>query len=625
MQRVRLRRYGHGGKKILAVASVTAMATLSACTPKPAGAREAATDFATQLSAMASSHDKAGNANDDQPNDHVNKVADATDNKSAAEASITDSWKGLQAQDLKVSLKDFSSSGDVSVATYHYDWTLPKGRSLSYDAKATFAKTNQAWKVRWKPAVIHPDLGSDQHLELRALQADRAPVIGSDGQVLLEPGTQFRVLLNKHDSATINHVASILRDGHAGDAGVPTIDPSAVHQSVKNVNGDYSVAMVPSGAHDVVDALKAVDGVTLNEEPALVRPDPTFAPDILSRVSSIVNDELDGKNGWQVASVNPNGAVIKSLEEQQPTPAQSVKISLSKKVQDAAQKAVDTRADTEAMMVVIRPSTGEVLAVAQTANADKKGDLALTGLFPPGSTFKMVTATAGMQQGLVTPDSTVPCPGTMEIGSRVVHNYNNFSLGNVSLTKAFAQSCNTTFADVSSKLKPGELKSTAQQFGIGQDYKIDGLDTLTGQVPQADELVDRVEGGFGQGRDLASPFGMALVAATAAAGETPTPTLIESHKTTVKNTNVPTIDPQTIDKLRGMMRAVVTSGTARAIAGQGDVFGKTGEAEVSDGSHAWFAGYRGDLAFATLIPMGGGSEHSVAITQSFFQNLGGDE
>lgn len=284
MQRVRLRRYGHGGKKILAVASVIVLATLSACTPKPAGAREAATDFAKQLSAMASSQDNDGDANDDEPIDHADKAADATDNKSAAEASITDSWKGLQAQDLKVSLKDFSSSGDVSVATYHYDWTLPKDRSLSYDAKATFAKTNQVWKVRWKPAVIHPDLGSDQHLELRALQADRAPVIGSDGQVLLEPGTQFRVLLNKHDSATINHVASILNDGHAGDAGVPTIDASAVHQSVKNVNGDYSVAMVPSRAHEVVDVLKGVDGVTLNEEPALVRPDPNFAPDILSRV-----------------------------------------------------------------------------------------------------------------------------------------------------------------------------------------------------------------------------------------------------------------------------------------------------------------------------------------------------
>ena len=97
MQRVRLRRYGNGGKKILAVASVTVLATLSSCTPKPAGAREAATDFAKQLSAMASSQDENGDANDDQPIDHADKAADETDNKSAAEASITDSWNGLQA------------------------------------------------------------------------------------------------------------------------------------------------------------------------------------------------------------------------------------------------------------------------------------------------------------------------------------------------------------------------------------------------------------------------------------------------------------------------------------------------------------------------------------------------
>ena len=69
------------------------------------------------------------------------------------------------------------------------------------------------------------------------------------------------------------------------------------------------------------------------------------------------------------------------------------------------------------------------------------------------------------------------------------------------------------------------------------------------------------------------------------------------------------------------MRAVVTSGTATAIAGRGEVYGKTGEAEVSGGSHAWFTGWRDDIAFATLIVHGGGSEHAVSVTDAFLANL----
>ena len=79
--------------------------------------------------------------------------------------------------------------------------------------------------------------------------------------------------------------------------------------------------------------------------------------------------------------------------------------------------------------------------------------------------------------------------------------------------------------------------------------------------------------------------------------------------------------PETIANLQDMMRAVVQYGTARNLSGSGDVRGKTGEAEFNGGSHAWFAGYRGDVAFATLIVAGGGSEAATALTQAFFSEL----
>ncbi|CDP83365.1 cell division protein FtsI/penicillin-binding protein 2 [Mycolicibacterium farcinogenes] len=81
------------------------------------------------------------------------------------------------------------------------------------------------------------------------------------------------------------------------------------------------------------------------------------------------------------------------------------------------------------------------------------------------------------------------------------------------------------------------------------------------------------------------------------------------------------ISPKMVDGLRPMMRLVVTNGTAKDLNGLGDVRGKTGEAEFMGGSHSWFAGYRGDMAFAALIVGGGSSEYAVRMCKTMFEGL----
>ena len=185
------------------------------------------------------------------------------------------------------------------------------------------------------------------------------------------------------------------------------------------------------------------------------------------------------------------------------------------------------------MLVAIRPSTGDILAVAQNAAADVDGPTAVTGLYPPGSTFKIVTAGAAIDRNMATPDTLLRCPGECEIGHRVVPNYNRFDLGTVPMAKAFANSCNTTFAELASRMPPTALTVAASQYGIGPDYEIDGITTVSGTVPPTVNLTERTEDGFGQGKVLVSPFGMALAAATVAAGKTPLPRLIVGRETTV--------------------------------------------------------------------------------------------
>ena len=164
--------------------------------------------------------------------------------------------------------------------------------------------------------------------------------------------------------------------------------------------------------------------------------------------------------------------------------------------------------------------------------------MALGYLHEPGSTFKMVTAAAALENGDVSPDTSVECPGEATIGTRRIPNEGKFDLGTVPLHTAFAQSCNTTFGKLSADLPGDALTTTAKQFGIGADFTVAGIDTNTGKVPPAQDVAERVEDGIGQGKVQTTPFGMALAAATVATGgKTPSAAAVDLGDPTVTNTD----------------------------------------------------------------------------------------
>ncbi|STC68117.1 penicillin-binding protein [Corynebacterium pilosum] len=578
-----------------------------ACTPKPNSAEPTAQEFLDALAAHDS--DTLGSLIDDSP---------------TATAAIDATFAGLQAEGLEAELTGLEQNDNLATASYSLRWQLPRDRELAYDTSMILTQTDEEWTVRWQPSLLHPSLGAHQHLELRPVEAEKASVVSSDGAELLKPGVAFRLLVDtsamRRAPETAFAISEALAAAHERNPQVPTRDAGELTAALENAQGTFSVAMIPqAGGQEVADALADEPGVRLNEEAAMVNADPTFAPDIMARVGRIVGDQLDGANGWRVAKVNQEGAAMEDVEYHAPTPSPAVRISLDHKLQRAAEAALEPVAGQQAVIVAVRPSTGQILAVAQTPAADKDGNIGLMGQYPPGSVFKIVTAAAGLErQGLAT-SSIVPCPGTMDIYGRVVTNYAGFSLGSVPLQRAFASSCNTTFADMSTKLAPGELQEVGKQFGLGIDYDIPGLDTMTGSIPEGETPLERTEAGYGQGYDLASPFGLAMVAATAANGASPVPYLIEGQETKVSE-EVPPLSPESIDGVRQMMRSVVTEGTARGMSAGGEIHGKTGEAEINQGSHSWFAGYRDDIAFATLVVLGGGSEAAVAITDNMLVN-----
>lgn len=585
---------------VLAIGAVVS-GSLTGCTPKPDGPEPAAQAF---LAAFESNDIAAAAADTDKPD--------------AAATALTEAWTNLQAESLDARTTSVQVDGDTATVGYTYTWQLPKDRVWTYDGQLNMGRSEGDWVVRWTASDIHPKLGDTQTMSLRSTAAPRARVNERSGTDVLVPGVVHRI---KFDAANANNVVA---SATALSTLLTPFDASITAQSIvesaTSVDGDYPVALLrESDFQPISAALTEIPGVTASDESDLVSTDPTFAPDLVGQVKKAVIDEVDGQAGWSVVTSNRNGVDVDVLTDTPPQPAPSFSISLDRNIQVAAQRAVNARTE-QAMTVVIQPSTGAILAVAQNPAADRDGPVASAGLYPPGSTFKIITAGAAISSGLATPGSTVPCPGRIEIGERSVPNYNEFALGDVTMSTAFTRSCNTSFAKLASEMSPDALTVAASQFGVGPDYDVVGLPTDSGSVPPADELVQRTEDGFGQGKVVVSTFGMALAAATVAHGSTPVPNLLVGRDTVITGDHPP-IEPAMVDGLRGMMRSVVTSGTAERIADQGEVYGKTGEAEVEGGSHSWFVGYRGDIAFATLVVRGGSSDNAVAVTREMFEQL----
>jgi hypothetical protein len=268
--------------------------------------------------------------------------------------------------------------------------------------------------------------------------------------------------------------------------------------------------------------------------------------------------------------------------------------------EQAARAAVEEHNDSS--MVVIQPSTGKILAVANNAGFN---DFALTARVAPGSTMKTVTSTALFNEGVLTPASHVPCPKAFLIQGITYHNDNGESEpASTPFITDFAQSCNNAFSTQWEHLTGGRLAETASEYyGLDRPWDI-GIGRLSASyfnAPASASGSELAQEAFGEGSLTASPLAMASIAATIASGSFRQPYLAAgSPLVTAKPL------PATTDAwLKEMMRAVVTSGTAAPIGFGSDVYAKTGTADV-DGQgqpNSWLIAFEPsrDVAVACLV------------------------
>ncbi|MFD9821688.1 penicillin-binding transpeptidase domain-containing protein [Streptomyces violascens] len=316
--------------------------------------------------------------------------------------------------------------------------------------------------------------------------------------------------------------------------------------------------------------------------------------------------KVDGTPGIEL-QIQGNGAPARTLITLQKGTPGKLKTTLDADVQAAAEKAV--KRFGESSVVAVKPSTGEIRAVAD--NRNDKFPASLQGRVAPGSTMKIVTSAMLIEKGKASPDKPAECPADALWQGVTFHNLNNFSMDGQPFSKSFARSCNTAFIKLVDDVNDdGALgRVAANYFGIGQDWKV-GVPSFDGSVP-ASAGAETAAAYIGQGKVQMSPLDMASIAATAQSGRFRQPVIVPQSLDGRALAQADPLPSGIAGQLRAMMHITATAsyGTAtEAMAGVGgDKGAKTGSAE-KDGqnkSDSWFTGYSDDLAAAALVQSGG--------------------
>jgi peptidoglycan glycosyltransferase len=283
----------------------------------------------------------------------------------------------------------------------------------------------------------------------------------------------------------------------------------------------------------------------------------------ISGLERTFDERLAGMPGGQLR------AGVRLLADRVPRKAGPVRTTIAPKIQEAAVAALAGRLGG---VVAIRPRTGEILAAA---------GIGFSGLQPPGSTFKIITATAALANGVAKPGDRFPVQTAATLEGVELQNANGESCGGT-LAESFALSCNSVFAPLGAKLGAEKLVETAEAFGFNQPTGITGA--ATASIPPAEEIGDDLAVGssaIGQGRVQATALQMGIVAATIGLrGKRPDVTLDPDRWKGDAPTH-PATTPKVARQVEKFMLGVVRYGTGKVAAiPDVKVAGKTGTAEL---------------------------------------------
>jgi len=549
-------------------------------------------------------------------------------------AAAHQAWAtGLGAPAVAFTVGDVGPADDGAGALVGYSAAVqvPGAGTWEYQGSVPVLRAGARWLVDWSPRVLHPSLEEGDTLRLTRTWSTRGALLAIDGRPLAAEEEVQVVGVVPGEVVDLDGLLAALQEVAGIDA-----EEAAAEIERPGVQPDWFVPVGSIPAADypgMAQELEALTGVQVRDgTERRYRPSP-FADHVVGSTGPITAEllaalglpysatDVVGRSGLEraletrlagtpyqeVQRVNRYGRVVEVLASFEAVDPQDVTTTLDLDVQEVVEAVIAGVAEPAAI-VLLDVATGGIRAVA--SRPVEGFDRALGGLYPPGSTFKVISAAALLSKG-VTPLQAVDCPEEVLVGGRRFTNAGEEARGQIAFADAFAYSCNTTFAPLTAAmLEEGELAETAAAFGFGVVPDLP-LAATTAVFPEPIDDAEEAAAAIGQGRVLASPLHMATVAAAVAGGGWRRPSLLEGE-----SAEPLPLDPQVQAALADLMLRVVAYGTGTAAAVEDEeVRGKTGTAEyaVGDdiGNHAWFIGYWEGYAFAVLVE-GGGSGGRVA-------------
>lgn len=571
----------------------------------------------------------------------------------AIKASFAPTTKGLGDAKVMVTAGDVAREGDTARGTLNVTWTLPDDVPWSYAVPVTVDADGDRWVVATPRtgSPWHPQLPAGRTFRLERSSAHRGDLLDRNGKALMPLGTVHAVQIDPVN-ATMASAARL--------EGIVGAKKGALTQALAKATASGSKAPIPVITYRDTDwasrqsRIQALPGVIAPTSQQPLGRTRTFAQPLLGSYGEVTAEMVNGSKGRYQAGdragrsglqsqydktlagepgirVSASGDGGVTLFEKAPTDGADVETTLEPAVQAAAEKALaDSTLSVPGAVVAVDVRSGEVLAVANTPTTGF--DRALTGRYPPGSTFKVITSYAYLTRGITTPAAAVPCPASVTVAGRVFTNYAGESVsGSPTFAKDFTISCNTAFVGLSGKLADSDLSAAATALGVGAGWgdTLGVTGTFVGSVPTTTGGTDTAASAIGQARIEVSPVSLAVMAGSVGRGTFVPPVLV---KDAADGSPRPVaLDGTAIAQLRSMMAAVVSSGTGTVLRKTpgGTVRGKTGTAEHGSSSdvlaRAWFAGYQGRVAFAVLVEEGeSGGTVAAPVARKFLTNLSND-
>ena len=553
------------------------------------------------------------------------------------------------------------------------------------------------WQLQVVRGREFRERAENNRIRVLPLAAPRGPLLDREGRLLVENQASFSVAMTPEHSEGLDRSVRLL-------ARVLRIGEGQIRERLARRAGPYRPVIVKSGVSFAeVAELEArrleLPEVNVEIVPRRAYPLAAAAAHSLGRVGEVseaqleqpsfsqlqpgdqvgqagleaqYNQRLMGRDGYRKVIVNSRGVEVAEAERQEPVDGPSLTLTLDGRLQEAMEQAFGGRSGSA---VALDPQTGEILGMVSLPAFDPNGftngidpalwarltgdpetplmNRVIQGQYAPGSLFKVVVATAALEEGVITPSTTFFCGGQLPLYGTIFHCNRPQGHGLVDIHRALQMSCNVFFYQVGVRLEIERLARWAKRLGLGAPTGVDLPHEAGGLIPSPEWKLrtqktpwyagETVSVAIGQGQVMVTPLQMArLTALVANGGKLVSPHLVRAQPGLTPAWAAPVdlgLKPETLAVVREGLWAVVNEGGTgwRARIDGLDVCGKTGSAQVvararlqkggaptSILPHAWFLSFAPKenprIALLVLVEHGGsGGEAAAPVARQILQ------